>query len=295
MEGVHCQVAGQPVRPADGVPGVPAALSAIIMKLLAKTAEERYQTAAGLAADLQRCRADWERGGRIEPFALAAQDIPDQLRIPEKLYGREREVGQLLAAFERVVARGQPELVLVAGCAGIGKSAVVNELHKVLVSPRGLFAAGKFDQYKRDVPYATLAQAFQGLIRPLLGQGDAELGQWRDALHEALGPNGRLMVDLVPDLKFIIAEPPPVPELPPQDAQRRFQLVFRRFLGVFASADHPLVLFLDDLQWLDAATLNLFEDLLTQPDVQHLLLIGAYRGNEVVSGHPLLRTLEVAN
>ena len=160
--------------------------------------------------------------------------------------------------------------MLVSGYSGIGKSSVVNELHKVLVPPRGLFASGKFDQYKRDIPYATLAQAFQSLVRPLLGKSEAELASWRDALLEALGPNGRLMVDLVPELKLIIGEQPPVPELPPQDAQSRFQLVFRRFIGVFARPEHPLALFLDDLQWLDAATLDLLEDLLTRPDVQHL-------------------------
>ena len=186
--------------------------------------------------------------------------------IPEKLYGREREVETLLAAFDRIVKSGAPELVLVSGYSGIGKSSVVNELHKALVPPRGLFASGKFDQYKRDIPYATLAQAFQSLVRPLLGKSDAELARWRDALCEALGPNGRLMVDLVPELKLIIGEQPPVPELPPQHAQRRFQLVFRRFIGVFARPEHPLALFLDDLQWLDAATLDLLEDLLTRSD-----------------------------
>ena len=182
--------------------------------------------------------------------------------------------------------------MLVSGYSGIGKSSVVNELHKVLVPPRGLFASGKFDQYKRDIPYATLAQAFQSLVRPLLGKSEAELARWRDALREALGPNGQLMVDLVPELELIIGEQPPVPELPPQDAQRRFQLVFRRFLGVFARPEHPLALFLDDLQWLDAATLDLLEDLLTQPDVRHLLLIGAYRDNEVDAAHPLMRKLD---
>ena len=183
--------------------------------------------------------------------------------IPEKLYGREREVDALLAAFDRVVTQGRPELVLVSGYSGVGKSSIVNELHKVLVPPRGLFASGKFDQYKRDIPYATLAQAFQNLVRPLLSKSEARTArQWRDALLEALGPNGRLMIDLVPELKFIIGEQPPVPELPPQDAQRRFQLVFRRFIGVFARPEHPLALFFDDLQWLDAATLDLLEDLL---------------------------------
>ena len=182
--------------------------------------------------------------------------------------------------------------MLVSGYSGIGKSAVVNELHKALVPPRGLFASGKFDQYKRDIPYATLVQAFQSLVRPPSQQERRRAGSWRDALLEALGPNGRLMVNLVPELKLIVGEPPPVPELPPQQAQSRFQLVFRRFIGVFARPEHPLTLFLDDLQWLDAATLDLLEDLLTQADVRHLLLIGAYRDNEVDAAHPLMHRLE---
>ena len=212
--------------------------------------------------------------------------------IPEKLYGRDREVDALLTAFDRIVAGGRPELVLVSGYSGIGKSAVVNELHKPLVPPRGLFASGKFDQYKRDIPYATLAQAFQSLVRPLLSKGEDELRKWRDALREALEPNGLLIVDLVPELKHVIGEQPPVPELPPSEAQRRFHLVFRRFIGVFARPEHPLALFLDDLQWLDAATLDLLEDLLTRDDLRHLLLIGAYRDNEVSPTHPLMRKLD---
>jgi predicted ATPase len=212
--------------------------------------------------------------------------------IPEKLYGRDREVDTLLLAFDRIVAGGRPALVLVSGYSGIGKSAVVNELHKPLVPPRGLFASGKFDQYKRDIPYATLAQAFQSLLGPLLSKSEEELHKWRDALHETLEPNGQLIVDLVPELQHIIGKQPPVPELPLQDAQGRFQLVFRRFIGVFARPEHPLALFLDDLQWLDAATLDLLEDLLTRGDLQHLLLIGAYRDNEVSSTHPLTRKLD---
>ena len=267
-------------------------VSAIIMKLLAKTAENRYQTAAGVESDLRRCLAAWETQRRIDAFPLGAHDTPDRLLIPEKLYGRAREIETLLAAFDRVVTCGTPELVLVSGYAGIGKSSVVNELHKALVPPRGLFASGKFDQYKRDIPYATLAQAFQNLIRPLLGKSNTELAGWRDALQQALGPNARLIVDLVPEVKLIVGDPPPVPELPPQDARRRFQLVFRRFLGVFARPEHPLALFLDDLQWLDAASLDLIEDLLTQPDVRYLMLIGAYRDNEVSASHPLMRKLD---
>src|ERR1700676_5032772 len=292
MEWVHCHIARKPVAPSERLETVPAAVSALILKLLAKTAEERYQTAAGLERDLRRCLAAWEAPHRIDVFPLGQQDKPDRLLIPEKLYGREREIETLLAAFDRVVTSGRPELVLVSGYSGIGKSAVVNELHKALVPQRGLFASGKFDQYKRDIPYATLAQAFQSLIRPLLGKSDAELAGWRDALREALHPNGRLVIDVVPELKLLIGEQPPVQELPPQQAQGRLQLVFRRFLGVFAQPEHPLTLFLDDLQWLDAATLDMLVDLLTQADLQQLLVIGAYRDNEVDSAHPLMRKLD---
>jgi predicted ATPase/signal transduction histidine kinase len=292
MEWVHCHIARKPVPPSERLEKIPAPVSHIIMKLLAKTAEERYQTAAGLEADLRKCLAEWELHGRIEPFALGEHDTPDRLLIPEKLYGRAREVDTLLASFDRIVKSGKPEFVLVSGYSGIGKSSVVHELHKMLVPPRGLFASGKFDQYKRDIPYATLAQAFQSLVQPLLGKSDAELASWRDALREALGPNGALLFDLVPELKLIIGEQSSVPDLPSHDAQRRFHLVFRRFINVFARPEHPLALFLDDLQWLDAATLDLLEDLFIQRDVQHLLLIGAYRNNEVNSSHPLMRKLE---
>ena len=297
MEWVHCHIARQPVPPSERLENVPAPLSAIIMKLLAKTPEERYQTAAGLEGDLRRCLADWDHQGRIDSFPLARNDVPDRLLVPEKLYGRAREVETLLASFDRIVKSGAPELVLVSGYSGIGKSSVVNELHKVLVPPRGLFASGKFDQYKRDIPYSTLAQAFQSLVRPLLGMSDNELRAWRRVFMEALGPNGRLMFDLVPELKLIIGDQPPVPELPPQDSQRRFQLVFRRFIKVFSRPEQPLALFLDDLQWLDTATLDLLKELLTGSDLQYLMLIGAYRENEVDAAHPLrqqLQAIEVA-
>jgi PAS domain S-box-containing protein len=295
MEWVHCHIARKPVPPSERLETVPTPVSAIIMKLLAKTAEDRYQTAGGLERDLQRCLMEWEAHGYIEAFPLGQQDTPDRLLIPEKLYGRAREVETLLTSFDRIVQSGATELVLVSGYSGIGKSSVVNELHKVLVPPHGLFASGKFDQLKRDIPYATLAQAFQSLVRSLLSKSETELAGWREALLGALAPNGRLMVDVVPELRLIIGEQPPVPELPPQDAQRRFQLVFRRFIGVFAQAEHPLALFLDDLQWLDAATLDLIEDLLVQSDLQHLMLIGAYRDNEVTAAHPLMRMLDAIN
>jgi PAS domain S-box-containing protein len=288
---IHCHIARQPLPPAMRLETVPVAVSQITMKLLAKAAEDRYQSAVGLEMDLRHCLTAWEAERRIDEFTLGEHDVPDRLFIPEKLYGRKREVEILLAAFERVVKGGAPELVLVSGYSGIGKSSVVNDLHKVLVPPRGLFAVGKFDQYKRDIPYSTLVQAFQSLVRQLLGKNDAELMTWRSSFLEALGPNARLITDLVPELKLIIGDQPPVPELPPQQAHGRFQLLLRRFIGVFARPDHPLALFLDDLQWLDAATLGLLEDLLTQSDLQHLILIGAYRDNEVDAAHSLTHTL----
>ena len=291
MEWVHCHIARKPTPPAERRPGVPKILSDIVMKLLAKPAEDRYQTAAGLEHDLRRCFLEWERDRRIEPFPFGERDTPDRLMIPEKLYGREREAEALLAAFNRVVDGGQPELVLVEGQAGVGKSAMAHEVYRALAPSRGLFASGKFDQLKSDIPYASLAQALIDLIRPLLGKSETELAPWRAALTEALGRNGALMVSLLPDLELLIGPQPKAPELPPRDAQRRFQLVFRRLLGVFARPEHPLALFLDDLQWLDAATLDLFEDLLTQPDLHSLLLIGAYRDNEVTPAHPLRRRL----
>jgi predicted ATPase len=293
MEWVPSHIARRPLPPSERLATVPVQVSAIVMKLLAKTGEERYQTAAGVEGDLRRCLAEWESHGSIDPFPLGLHDASDRLLMPGRLYGREREIDALLAAFDRVVATGAPELVLVCGYSGIGKSSVVHELHKALVPPRGLFASGKFDQYKRNIPYATLAQAFQSLLRSLLAQSDVELGRWRDALREALCDNAQLIVNLVPELELVIGKQRPVPDLPPQDAQRRFQLVFRRFLGVFARAEHPLALFLDDLQWLDTATLDLLESVITDAEVSHLLLVGAYRDNEVAPGHPLLRTLEV--
>ena len=291
IEWVHCHIAKQPSPPAERRKNVPRSVSAIITKLLAKTAEERYQTAAGLESDLRRCLVEWDSESHIREFPLGAHDTPGRLLIAEKLYGRQREVETLLASFDRVVNTGTPEFVLVSGYSGIGKSSVVNELHKVLV-PRGLFAFGKVDQYKRDIPYFTLAQAFQSLIRTLLSKSEAELNSWREALREALGPNALLMVDLVPELKLIIGEQPPVPDLEPQDAQRRFQLVFARFISVFARPEHPLALFLDDLQWLSTATLDLLENLLTRSDLRYLMVIGAYRDNDVDATHPLARKLE---
>ncbi len=292
LEWVHCHIARRPEAPDQRRKDIPGPICAIIMKLLAKTPEERYQTAAGVESDLKKCLAAWVTTRHIEPFELGKSDIPDRLLIPEKLYGREAQVNTLIEAFDRIVAHGRVECVLMTGYSGIGKSSIVNELHKVLVAPRGLFAAGKFDQYKQNIPYSTLAQALEQLVRQILIKSDAEVLRWRTSFTEALGPNGQIIVNLIPELELIVGEQPPVQELAPQDAKNRFQRTLKRFICAFARPEHPLALFLDDLQWQDAATLEMVEYLLTEADVRSLLLIGAYRDNEVGSTHPLARALE---
>ena len=292
LEWVHCHLARMPVPPHQLVPDIPQVVSDLVLKLLAKVPEERYQSAGGLLADLDQCLNQWQATGEIAPFALGMRDMSDRFRIPPKLYGREQEKAALLGAFEAVATTGTSMLVTVAGYSGVGKSALVHALQQPIAERHGYFIAGKFDQYKRDIPYATLAQAFDRLVRQILGESDADIAHWQDAIREALGPIAQLMVNLIPQLELVIGPQQPVPDLSPQEAQGRFQLVFRRFLGVFARQEHPLVLFLDDLQWVDAGTLAALTDLATHPDVRYLLLIGAYRDNEVDSSHPLMHSLE---
>ncbi|MES0198591.1 AAA family ATPase [Mesorhizobium sp. M0011] len=291
MEWIHCHIARIPLPPSQRMKGLPLCLDDLILKLLAKDPEERYRTAAGVEADLVKCLEAWACNGSTPVFELGENDVSDRLLLPERLYGRDAEVGVLLAASDRVMTRGTCEMVLITGYAGIGKSSVVNELHKSLVPRRGLFASGKSDQYKRNIPYATLAQALQGLFRQLLIKSDTELRCWRDNLLAALGSNGQLMVDLIPELALIIGEQPTIAQVDAKSARTRFHLAFRNLLGVFAKAEHPLVLFIDDLHWLDTGTLELLEGLVTDPRANHILVVGAYRTNEVGPTHPLFHTL----
>jgi serine/threonine protein kinase len=290
LEWVHCHIAKQP--PSLREFNIPSVISDLVLKLLAKVAEERYQSALGLQVDLERCLQELETTGDISPFMLGEQDVSDRLQIPEKLYGRESEMGQLLEAFERVVSQGTPELMLISGYAGVGKSSLVNELHKPIVRSRGIFISGKFDQYKRDIPYATIVQAFQTLVRQLLTEPEDNLAIWKTQIQTALGNNGKLITDMIPEVEWVIGEQPPVPEVGPAEAQNRFNLVFQNFIGLFASKEHPLAVFLDDMQWADSATLNLIQTILSGSSLDYLCFVLAYRDNEVDLAHPFSLMLD---
>ncbi|OKH22162.1 serine/threonine protein kinase [Hydrococcus rivularis NIES-593] len=291
MELVYCHLAKSPVPPHQLKQEIPEAVSSIVMKLLAKKAEERYQSAAGLKADLETCTYQLQTTGIINNFTLGQRDRGSQLQIPQKLYGRENEVQTLLDAFERV-RQGAVELVLVSGYSGIGKTSVVNEVQKPIVETRGYFIAGKFEQLKRNSPYAPLIRAFRDLIRQLLTESTDVLAIWKEKLLYALETNAWILIDLIPEIELIIGSQPKVASLPPSEAQNRFNRTFQKFLGVFTQPEHPLVLFLDDLQWADLASLELLQTLMTGSDRQYLLVIAAYRDNEVSPIHPSIQTFE---
>ncbi|MEG4442683.1 AAA family ATPase [Microcoleus sp. AT9_B5] len=291
MELVHCHIAKQPKSLNQLNPEIPKAVVDIVMKLLAKTAEDRYQSARGLLADLEECLKQLEASAQIKDFTAGKLDRFGQFLIPQKLYGRETEVATLMAAFERV-AVGSTEMMLVSGYSGIGKTCVVQEIHKPIVRQRGYFIAGKFDQFKKNIPYAALIQAFQELIRQLLTENSENIEIWKEQLVEALGQNGRVIIDVIPEVELIMGEQPEVPQLGPTESQNRFNRVYKQFIHVFTKPEHPLVLFLDDLQWADSASLKLLQLLITDTDSEYLLLIGAYRDNEVSPTHPTIQTIE---
>ncbi len=291
LEIVHCHIAKQPPCILDFNSNVPLAVAAIITKLMAKNAEDRYQSAAGLLADLERCLDELKNTGKITEFLPGESDHISQLNIPQKLYGREKEVETLLAAFDSI-SQGESQLLLVAGYSGIGKSSLVHEVHKPIVRQRGYFISGKFDQFQRAVPYAALIQAFQSLMRQLLVENATQLFSWKEKLTKALGNNGQVIIDVIPELELIIGVQPPVVELGATERQNRFNQVFCAFVSVFTSYEHPLVIFLDDLQWADIASLKLMQRLITDNNSQYLLLIAAYRDNEVSPTHPFILTVE---
>lgn len=327
LELAHCHIAKQPAPPHELNPAIPQPFSEIVLTLLAKNAEDRYQSPYSLKADLETCLQQWQMQGQIDPFPLHRHDISSRFQISQKLYGREQESELLLAAFERVATadghnssngrvtqleenlppRHSPageipdaapglspkpkiEMMLVSGYTGIGKSALIQEVYKPITRQRGYFASGKFDQFQRNIPYASLIQAFRLLVRQLLTETEAEISNWREKLLATLGPNGQILIEVIPEVELIIGPQPDVPDLAPLEAQNRFNLVFQNFIKVFTRSEHPLVVFLDDLQWADGASLNLLEVLMTAKDSEYLFLMGAYRVNEVNETHPLLLT-----
>ncbi|MFN6478944.1 AAA family ATPase [Nostoc sp. DedQUE07] len=289
MELVHCHLAKLPpsfqeVKNEE----IPQVLSDIVMKLMAKNAEDRYQSALGLKFDLETCLSQLQETGEIKSFPIAQRDLCDRFIIPDKLYGRETEVETLLQAFERV-STGATEMMLVAGFSGIGKTVVVNEVHKPIVKKRGYFIKGKYDQFQRNIPFSAFVQAFRDLIGQLLTESDAQIQQFKTNILAAVGDNGQVIIEVIPELERIIGQQPPATELSGTAAQNRFNLLFQKFTQVFTSEKHPLVMFLDDLQWADSASLMLIQ--LLMADTKHLFLIGAYRDNEINSAHPLMLTL----
>jgi predicted ATPase/signal transduction histidine kinase/tRNA A-37 threonylcarbamoyl transferase component Bud32 len=295
LELVHCHIAQSPTLINQIRSNVPLVIVAIISKLMAKNAEERYQSASGLLTDLETCLEKFQAYGNIPEFFPGEQDRTAQLLIPQKLYGRENQVHQLLAAFDRVAGTKQDEepkieLMLVSGYSGIGKSSLVNEVHKPIVRQRGYFIAGKFDQLGRNVPYASIIQAFQSLMRQLLTENATRRQQWQEKLLLALGASGQVIIDVIPEVELIIGKQPEVLQLGATESQNRFNRVFQQFIQVFAQPEHPLVVFLDDLQWADSGSLKLLQVLMTS-NTKSLLLIGAYRDNEVSSTHPLIQRL----
>ncbi|QLE48746.1 GAF domain-containing protein [Nostoc sp. C057] len=292
LEWVHCHIAQSPPSPKKLNYDIPQMLCDIIIKLLSKVAEQRYQSALGLQFDLEQCLKQLETTGEIQSFVLGEQDISERFQIPQKLYGREQELAKLLQAFERVVSEGKPEIVLVSGYAGIGKSSLVKEIHKPIVRERGVFISGKFDQYKRDIPYSTIVQAFQTLVRQILTEPEEQLANWKKRIQAALGNNGRLITDVIPEVELIVGEQPPIPELGPAESQNRFNLVFQNFISVFSQREHPLTVFLDDMQWADSATLNLIQTVITASSIHYLCFILAYRDNEVDVVHPFSLMME---
>ena len=291
LELIHCHISQLPIPPHQLNSEVPEEISALVMKLLSKNADERYQSAFGLKYDLEICLHQLLNVGNIYELNLGGLDHSSQFLIPQKLYGRSQEVNTLKGAFEHV-STGAVEIIFISGYSGVGKTSIVNEVHKSMVQHRGYFISGKFDQFQRDIPYSALIKAFHSLINQLLTEPSDRIQHWQDVLLSNIGHNGQVLIDVIPEIELIIGPQNPVPKLGLTESQNRFNQVFKDFISVFTQEEHPLVFFLDDLQWADSDSLNLLQLLLTDPSRQYLLVIGAYRDNEVSSTHILLQTIK---
>jgi PAS domain S-box-containing protein len=291
IELVHFHMAKMPPPLYEINSECPRVLSDIVLMLMAKNAEDRYQSAIGITSDLKRCLSQLKSKERIDHFEIGKKDMVDRFQIPQKLYGREKEIHILLNAFDRV-ANGSKEMMLVAGISGIGKSALVHEVHKPIVERRGYFISGKFDQFHRGIPYSSIIQAFKGLVLQILSETEERIALWKSRLLKVLGPNSQVIIDVIPEVELILGIQPDLPELGPQESLNRFEITFQNFMGALVDKDHPLVIFLDDLQWVDLPSLKLIQSCLLDPDIRYLFIIGAYRDNEVDSVHPLMLSIE---
>ena len=285
LELVHCHLAQMPSSPHKLNREIPPPLSKIILKLMAKSREERYQGTYGLRKDLERC-LDSLKKGKSDDFEIGQEDIPEIFYIPEKLYGREKEISEIIRLFNDA-AEGKKEMMFVFGSPGIGKSALINEIHKPIVEKRGYFCSGKYDQYRRNIPYSAIIQAFRELLKQFLSESEDKLAILKKEILEAVGGSGQVIIDVIDEVKLITGKQPRVQDLPPTETQNRFNMVFQNFVRVFAKKEHPLVLFLDDLQWADNASLDLIQTLIADIELNYFLFIGAFRDNEVDAGHPL--------
>ncbi|MCP4132904.1 MAG: AAA family ATPase [bacterium] len=287
MEMIHSHIARSPQAPAEKNPGIPLMISNIIMKLLSKTVEERYLNSFGLMADLQECLKQLRDNGKIETFTTGRKDHPVKYMEPEELIGREEEIDFLIRSFDENAG-----ILLVSGPPGIGKTVLINEIRKPVTARRGYFISGKYDLLNRDMPYIGMIRAFRGLVRQILSESETAILQWKENLLKVLGPNGKVITDIIPEVEFIIGEQPGLAELEPEESKNRFNLVFGNFTALFAKENHPLVLFLDDLQWADIASLKLMKNLISNAALQYLFIIGAYRDTEVPAGHPLAEIIK---
>ncbi|TAK73594.1 MAG: serine/threonine-protein kinase PknK, partial [Gammaproteobacteria bacterium] len=297
IEWVSYHIAKQPVPPHDIIADIPEMVSKIILKLLAKSAEDRYNTAEGVKKDLQICLTAWEKDHTIPAFTLGVQDRAGMFHIPQKLFGREKEAYQLLEVFEKI-NRGAREVLFVEGQSGIGKSSLINEIQKPIIRQRGYFITGKYEQYQKDLPYDGLIQAFRNLIQQILTESKQRVNYWRDQLNKAISPNGQVIINVIPEVEKLIGKQLPIVELPPTEARTRFELVFFDFVRTFSRKDHPLVLFLDDMQWADTGSFNLLTQLLQDTEVNYFFLLCTYRNKEIATTHPIFEMktqLEKAN
>ncbi|QTA80768.1 Protein kinase and AAA ATPase domains-containing protein [Desulfonema limicola] len=290
LEMIHSHIARVPVPVYRINNNIPRPVSDIVTRLMAKNAEDRYQSAYGLKADLETCLNNLNNIRNLNSFIPGYHDISGQFNIPQKLYGREKEVSALMDTFEQV-SLGKTGMVLVSGYPGVGKSSLVHEIHKPVTERRGYFVSGKYDQYQHNKPYAALIQAMTGFVNYILGQSPEKLALWKTKISKAAGSNGQVLIDLIPALELIIGSQPPVPNLGPAETQNRINLVFLNLIKTISSKEHPFVIFTDDLQWADPGSLNLIKLLMNEEESRYLLIIGAYRDNEVDPAHLLMMTI----